>query len=240
MRYPQYFENALNALQAERRYRVFTDLERHVARTPAATWHGPAGPADIVVWCSNDYLGMGHHAAVVEAMTEAAHRYGAGAGGTRNISGNSHPVVTLERELADLHGKERALAFTSGWISNLASISTIAGLMPGCLILSDAWNHNSMIEGIRRSGCEKQIFSHNDTVHLEQLLRAADPDRPKLIVFESLYSMDGDIAPIGRNCRAGASLWRDDLSRRGACGRSLRRPGAAASRNATASWAKST
>ncbi len=153
---------------------------------------------DVVVWCSNDYLGMGRHPRVIEAMRDAAARYGAGAGGTRNISGNSHPVVGLEAELADLHGKPAALAFTSGWISNLAAISTIAGLLPDALILSDAWNHNSMIEGIRRSGCEKQVFRHNDTAHLEDLLRAAGPDRAKLVVFESLYSMDGDIAPIGR------------------------------------------
>ncbi len=135
---------------------------------------------------------------MIAAMQDGAQRYGAGAGGTRNISGNSHPVVALEAELADLHGKPAALAFTSGWISNLASISTIAGLLPHCLILSDAWNHNSMIEGVRRSGCEKQLFRHSDMAHLETLLKAAGPDRPKMIVFESLYSMDGDIAPVGR------------------------------------------
>ena len=167
-------------------------------RFPHATWHGPDGAHDIVMWCSNDYLGMGCHPAVIAAMTAAVGRYGAGAGGTRNISGTSHPVVGLEAELADLHGKPAALAFTSGWISNLAGISTIANLLPDALILSDAWNHNSMIEGIRRSGCEKQVFRHNDVGHLEELLRAAGPGRAKLIVFESLYSMDGDIAPIGR------------------------------------------
>ena len=198
MSYRRYFDEALHRLRSERRYRVFADLERDASRFPHATWHGPTGASDVVMWCSNDYLGMGCHPVVTRAMSQAASRYGAGAGGTRNISGNSHPVVALEAELADLHGKSAALVFTSGWISNLASISTIASLMPDCLILSDAWNHNSMIEGIRRSGCEKAIFAHNDLSHLESLLRDVDRDRPKLIVFESLYSMDGDIAPIGR------------------------------------------
>ena len=198
MQYRQFFDDALTRLRDERRYRVFADLERDAERFPRATWHHDGAQRDVVVWCSNDYLGMGRHPDVVAAMRDAAQRYGAGAGGTRNISGNSHPVVGLEAELADLHGKAAALAFTSGWISNLAGISTIAGLLPDCLILSDAWNHNSMIEGIRRSGCEKQVFRHNDVAHLEELLRAAGPDRAKLVVFESLYSMDGDIAPIGR------------------------------------------
>ncbi len=198
MQYRQFFDDALTRLRDERRYRVFADLERDAERFPRATWHHDGAQVDVVVWCSNDYLGMGRHPDVVAAMRDAARRYGAGAGGTRNISGNSHPVVGLEAELADLHGKPAALAFTSGWISNLAGISTIAGLLPDCLILSDAWNHNSMIEGIRRSGCEKQVFRHNDVAHLEELLRAAGPERAKLVVFESLYSMDGDIAPIGR------------------------------------------
>ncbi len=198
MQYRQTFEAALGRLRDEQRYRVFADLERQAERNPVATLHGEAaGPREITVWCSNDYLGMGSHPAVRDAMRAAVDRYGAGAGGTRNISGNSHPVVELEAELASLHGKEAALVFTSGWISNLAAISTVAGLLPGCLILSDAWNHNSMIEGIRRSGCEKQVFAHNDLGRLEALLREADPARPKLIVFESLYSMDGDIAPVG-------------------------------------------
>ena len=198
MSYRGYFEAAVDRLRDERRYRVFADLERDASRFPHATWHHDGGSSDVVVWCSNDYLGMGRHPDVVAAMREAATLYGVGAGGTRNISGNSHPVVRLEAELADLHDKAAALAFTSGWVSNLASISTIAGLLPNCLILSDAWNHNSMIEGIRRSGCAKAVFRHNDLRHLEDLLRAEDRARPKLIVFESLYSMDGDIAPIGR------------------------------------------
>ena len=198
MQYRRFFDDALTRLRDERRYRVFADLERDAARFPRATWHRDGEAVDVLVWCSNDYLGMGRHPDVIAAMRDAAERYGAGAGGTRNISGNSHPVVGLEAELADLHGKSAALAFTSGWISNLASISTIAGLLPDALILSDAWNHNSMIEGIRRSGCDKVLFHHNDVAHLEDLLREAGPDRAKLVVFESLYSMDGDIAPIGR------------------------------------------
>ena len=196
MNYHRFFDEALTRLRDERRYRVFADLERDAERFPHAAWHHDGRIIDVVVWCSNDYLGMGRHPKVIEAMCNAAMRHGTGAGGTRNISGNSHPVVRLEAELAELHGKEAALAFTSGWISNLASISTIGGLLPGGLILSDAWNHNSMIEGIRRSGCEKQIFRHNDLAHLEFLLDQAGPDRAKMIVFESLYSMDGDIAPL--------------------------------------------
>ena len=198
MQYRRFFDDALARLRDERRYRVFADLERDAERFPRAVWHQDGREIDVTIWCSNDYLGMGRHPDVIAAMREAAVRYGAGAGGTRNISGNSHPVVELEAELADLHGKPAALAFTSGWISNLAGISTIAQLLPNVLILSDGWNHNSMIEGIRRSDCEKRIFRHNDMGHLESLLAAAGPDRPKMIVFESLYSMDGDIAPIGR------------------------------------------
>ena len=198
MQYRRFFDDALARLRDERRYRVFADLERDAERFPRAIWHHDGERVDVTIWCSNDYLGMGRHPDVIAAMREAAVRYGAGAGGTRNISGNSHPVVELEAELADLHRKPAALAFTSGWISNLAGISTIAELLPDGLILSDAWNHNSMIEGIRRSGCEKRVFRHNDMVHLESLLAAAGPNRPKMIVFESLYSMDGDIAPIGR------------------------------------------
>jgi 5-aminolevulinate synthase len=196
MTYRAHFDDALGRLHAERRYRVFADLERDVARFPHATWHGPDGARDIVMWCSNDYLGMGCHPDVIAAMAGAAARYGAGAGGTRNISGNSHPVVELEAELADLHGKDAALVFTSGWVSNLAGISTIASIIPDCVILSDELNHNSMIEGIRRAGRDKVIFRHNDVAHLEAQLRAVGPDRPKLIVFESLYSMDGDVAPV--------------------------------------------
>ena len=198
MQYRRFFDDALTRLRDERRYRVFADLERDASRFPRAVWHREGEELDVLVWCSNDYLGMGLHPAVIAAMQDGAQRYGAGAGGTRNISGNSHPVVALEAELADLHGKPAALAFTSGWISNLASISTIASLLPNCLILSDAWNHNSMIEGVRRSGCEKQLFRHSDMNHLEALLKAAGSDRPKMVVFESLYSMDGDIAPVAR------------------------------------------
>ena len=153
-------------------------------------------PREVTVWCSNDYLGMGGHPDVIEASVSAARAHGAGAGGTRNISGTHNPIVELEAELADLHGKQAALAFTSGWISNLAAISTIAGILPDCLILSDALNHNSMIEGVKRSGCEKRVWRHNDVDHLETLLAAEPRERAKLIVFESLYSMDGDIAPI--------------------------------------------
>ena len=198
MEYRRYFGQAIDRLKAERRYRVFADLERDAERFPLATWRADNGASqEVVIWCSNDYLGMGRHPRVIEAMTEAARKHGAGAGGTRNISGTNHPLVQLEAELADLHGKESALAFTSGWISNLAAISTIAELLPNCLIISDALNHNSMIEGVRRSGCEKTIFRHNDVAHLEEILIAAGHDRAKLVVFESLYSMDGDIAPVG-------------------------------------------
>ncbi|MCB5173587.1 5-aminolevulinate synthase [Microvirga lenta] len=197
--YDGFFRASLDRLKAEGRYRVFAGLERRAGHFPAAQWHGPAGPREVTVWCSNDYLGMGQHPDVVRAMTETAQRMGAGAGGTRNISGTSHPMVALESELADLHGKEAALVFTSGYVSNQTGISTLAKLIPNCLILSDALNHNSMIEGVRQSGCDKQIFRHNDLAHLEELLKAAG-DRPKLIVFESVYSMDGDIAPIHAIC----------------------------------------
>jgi len=199
MNYEDFFSASLDRLHQERRYRVFADLERVVGRFPTMTWHSPQGPRNIVVWCSNDYLGMSQHPSVIGAMVDTASRMGTGAGGTRNIAGTNHPLVELERELADLHGKEAALVFTSGYVSNETGISTIAKLMPGCLILSDAFNHNSMIEGIRQAGTEKRIFRHNDLAHLEELLIKAG-DRPKFIVFESIYSMDADIAPIHGIC----------------------------------------
>jgi 5-aminolevulinate synthase len=200
MDYNSFFAKALGQLHDERRYRVFADLERIAGRFPHAFWHSPQGRREVVIWCSNDYLGMAQHPKVVGAMVEAASRMGTGAGGTRNIAGTNHPLVELERELADLHGKPAALVFTSGYVSNSTGIATIARLLPNCLLLSDALNHNSMIEGVRRSECEKQIWRHNDLAHLEELLKAADRDRPKLIIFESLYSMDGDVAPIHAIC----------------------------------------
>ncbi|UGV24830.1 5-aminolevulinate synthase [Rhodopseudomonas boonkerdii] len=200
MDYSKFFSDALSRLHDERRYRVFADLERIAGRFPHAVWHTPKGPRNVVIWCSNDYLGMGQHPKVVGAMVETATRVGTGAGGTRNIAGTHHPLVQLEEELADLHGKEASLLFTSGYVSNQTGISTLAKLMPNCLILSDALNHNSMIEGIRQSGCERIVFRHNDVAHLEELLKAADPDRPKLIACESLYSMDGDVAPLAAIC----------------------------------------
>jgi 5-aminolevulinate synthase len=197
MEYAQFFKDAVSRLKAEQRYRIFTNLARDAERFPLAEWQISQNGAtkEVIIWCSNDYLGMGCHPDVVSAMREAVTQFGAGAGGTRNIAGSHCKIVELEAELADLHGKESALVFTSGWISNLASLSTIASLIPNCLILSDALNHNSMIEGIRRSGCDKQIFRHNDLDHLETLLKGAGT-RPKLVAFESLYSMDGDIAPV--------------------------------------------
>ena len=196
MNYDEFFADAIGRLWHERRYRVFADLERIAGRFPRAIWHSPQGPREVVVWCSNDYLGMSQHPKVIGAMVEIATRMGTGAGGTRNISGTNHPLVELERELADLHAKEAALVFTSGYVSNQTGMATIAKLIPNCLILSDALNHNSMIEGVRQSGAEKKIWRHNDTGHLEELLERAGSDRPKLIIFESLYSMDGDVAPI--------------------------------------------
>src|ERR1700760_2064971 len=214
MDYSQFFRTALNRLHDERRYRVFADLERVAGRFPHAVWHSPKGARNVVIWCSNDYLGMGQHPKVVGAMVETATRVGTGAGGTRNIAGTHHPLVQLEHELADLHGKEAALLFTSGYVSNHTGIATIAQLIPNCLLLSDALNHNSMIEGAPGPGGEHGISRHNDTAHLEELLRAAG-DRPKLIACESLYSMDGDVAPLAKICdlaeRYGAMTYVDEV-----------------------------
>jgi 5-aminolevulinate synthase len=197
--YNQHFSTAVQKLKDEKRYRVFANLERNARRFPLAHWR-PEDPReharDVTIWCSNDYLGMGGHPDVLAAAAASLDLHGAGAGGTRNISGTHNPIIELEREIADLHAKEAALVFTSGWVSNLAAISTIASLLPDCLILSDALNHNSMIEGIRRSGCEKVTWRHNDVADLERLLAAQPRERAKLIAFESLYSMDGDISPI--------------------------------------------
>jgi len=215
MDYDPYFATALSMLRNERRYRVFADLERIAGRFPYAICHTSEGRREVVVWCSNDYLGMGQHPKVIGAMVETTVRLGVGAGGTRNIAGTNHPLVELERELADLHRKQSALAFTSGYVSNLTGISTIAKLIPDCLILSDALNHNSMIEGVRQSGREKLIWRHNDVEHLERLLQEVGRDQPKLIVFESLYSMDGDVAPMRRICdlaeHYGAMTYADEV-----------------------------
>ncbi len=198
MDYARFFDDAIASLKDEKRYRIFADLQRIRGEFPFAIWRRDGAERRIVVWCSNDYLGMGQNDTVVDALCHAARTMGAGAGGTRNISGTNHPLVELEAELADLHNKESALAFSSGFTSNDAAISTIAKLLPDCLILSDALNHASMISGVRGSGAQKQIWRHNDLEHLEDLLKAAGRDRAKLIVFESVYSMDGDVAPIER------------------------------------------
>jgi 5-aminolevulinate synthase len=214
--YSSIFKAAIDRLHDEGRYRVFIDILRNKGSYPnARCFAGHNGPKPITVWCSNDYLGMGQHPAVISAMEEALHDVGAGSGGTRNIGGNTHYHVDLEAELADLHGKEAALLFTSGYVSNEAALSTLGKLLPGCVIFSDELNHASMIAGIKSSGCEKKIFRHNDLAHLEELLEAEDPDTPKLIAFESVYSMDGDIAPIGAICdlaeRFGALTYLDEV-----------------------------
>ena len=213
MDYDLIFKQRLDALRDKGNYREFTRVGRK-AGSSKALWHEHRAQAEITVWCSNDYLGMGSHPQVVDAATVAARSFGVGAGGTRNISGNSAAVVDLEAEIADLHRKEAALVFTSGYVSNQAAISTLGALLPGCLMLSDELNHNSIIEGIRHSGCEKKIFRHNDADHLEAILRAASSG-PKLVIFESVYSMDGDIAPIADICqvakRYGALTFIDEV-----------------------------
>jgi 5-aminolevulinate synthase len=198
--YDRIFRSAIERLHEEGRYRVFIDILRTKGQYPNARCFGGNGPKPITVWCSNDYLGMGQHPAVIEAMETALHEVGAGAGGTRNISGNTHYHTQLEAELAGLHGKEAALIFTSGYVSNEAALSTLGKLLPGCVIFSDELNHASMIAGIKNSGCEKRVFRHNDLDHLEELLQDEDPEAPKLIAFESVYSMDADIAPIAAIC----------------------------------------
>ncbi|HET9460266.1 MAG TPA: 5-aminolevulinate synthase [Sphingomicrobium sp.] len=200
MDYESIFKSAIDRLHAEGRYRVFIDIVRNKGSFPNALCFGGNGPKPVTVWCSNDYLGMGQNPAVVAAMEKALNEVGAGSGGTRNISGNTHYHVELEAELASLHGKEAALLFTSGYVSNEAALSTLGKLLPGCIIFSDELNHASMIAGIKNSGCEKRVFRHNDLEHLEQLLQECDRDAPKLIAFESVYSMDGDVAPIAAIC----------------------------------------
>jgi 5-aminolevulinate synthase len=215
MSYENIFQAAIETLKAEGRYRIFAELERHAGAFPRAAHHGIPGAPDVIVWCSNDYLGMGQHPAVLAAMHEALDRCGAGAGGTRNISGTHIYHQALEAELADLHGKDAALLFTSGFVSNDASLSTLAKLIPNCVVFSDALNHASMIAGIRHSGCEKRLFRHNDSSDLDRLMSEYPTTRPKLVAFESVYSMDGDIAPIAQICdvadRHGAMTYLDEV-----------------------------
>jgi len=210
------FAQLVAEMKIDGRYRTFIQLERIAGEFPIALWHHSDGSSRrVTVWCSNDYLGMGQHPDVLAAMHRTIERSGAGTGGTRNISGTNLAHVQLETELADLHSKEAALIFTSGWISNLAALGTIGRLLPGCAIFSDALNHNSMIEGIRRSGAERFIFRHNDISHLDELMGSVDPTRPKIVAFESVYSMDGDIAPIAAICdvaeKYGALTYLDEV-----------------------------
>ncbi len=201
MDYDKIFSQAIDRLHAEGRYRVFIDILRNKGSFPnARCFAHHNGPQPVTVWCSNDYLAMGQHPDVIAAMEEALHDVGAGSGGTRNIGGNTHYHIQLERELADWHGKSGALLFTSGYVSNEATLSTLTKILPGCIIFSDELNHASMIAGIKNSGCEKRVFRHNDLEHLEELLAVEDPEVPKLIAFESIYSMDGDIAPLHAIC----------------------------------------
>ncbi|MEO1305096.1 MAG: 5-aminolevulinate synthase [Pseudomonadota bacterium] len=215
MDFDAYFNQELAALKGEGNYRIFADIERRKGSFPVADNHGEIGPDIVKVWCSNDYLGMGQHPDVLEAMHTALDRCGAGAGGTRNISGTNHYHVLLERELADLHGKENALLFTSGYVSNWTTLSTIASRIPNCVVVSDELNHASMIEGIRHSRANKRIFKHNDVKDLDRVLSELPADVPKLVAFESVYSMDGDIAPIKEICdvadRYGALTYIDEV-----------------------------
>lgn len=216
MDYDKAFQEAIDRLHQEGRYRVFIDILRNKGGFPnARCFAGHNGARPITVWCSNDYLCMGQHPSVIAAMEQALHDVGAGSGGTRNIAGNTHYHIDLEKELADLHDKEAALIFTSGYISNEATLATIAKILPGCVIFSDAYNHASMIAGIRNSGAEKHVFRHNDLEHLEELLAATPAETPKLIAFESVYSMDGDIAPISAICdladKYGAITYLDEV-----------------------------
>ena len=196
MNYQDFFSDKLSELRNSGDYRVFANLEREAGAYPNAVFREGGQASPVTVWCSNDYLGQGQNPDVIAAMHEALDHCGAGAGGTRNISGTNHYHVLLEQELAGLHQREAALLFTSGYVANMTTLSTLGMRMPGCLLYSDAWNHNSMIEGIRHSRAEKRIFKHNDPADLDLLMSADDPDRPKIVVFESVYSMDGDIAPI--------------------------------------------